>query len=97
MPWRKYHTIWFVMAFGWVALYVVRMGISPVLGMIMEEFHISYATAGSLFSAIFLSYTLMQVPSGYLFPKGCGTEVVRGRQCTDLGAFDVRHGLCGGD
>ena len=66
MPWRKYHTIWFVMAFGWAALYMVRMGISPVLGMIMEEFHISYATAGSLFSAIFLSYTLMQVPSGYL-------------------------------
>jgi len=54
------------MAFGWVALYVVRMGIAPVLGMIMEEFHISYAAAGSLFSAIFLSYTLMQVPSGYL-------------------------------
>lgn len=66
MAWRKYHTIWFVMAFGWVALYVVRMGISPVLGMIMEEFQISYATAGSLFSAIFLSYTFMQVPSGYL-------------------------------
>jgi len=66
VPWRKYHTIWFVMAFGWVALYVVRMGIAPVLGMIMEEFHISYAAAGSLFSAIFLSYTLMQVPSGYL-------------------------------
>lgn len=66
MPWQKYHTIWSVMAFGWVSLYVVRMGISPVLGMIMEEFHISYATAGSLFSAIFLSYTLMQVPSGYL-------------------------------
>ena len=40
VPWRKYHTIWFVMAFGWVALYVVRMGISPVLGMIMEEFHV---------------------------------------------------------
>jgi len=36
VPWRKYHTIWFVMAFGWVALYVVRMGIAPVLGMIME-------------------------------------------------------------
>jgi len=66
VAWRKYHTIWFVMAFGWVALYVVRMGISPVLGMIMEEFHISYATAGSLFSAIFISYTMMQVPSGYL-------------------------------
>jgi MFS family permease len=41
-------------------------GHSPLLGMIMEEFHISYATAGSLFSAIFYSYTIMQLPSGYL-------------------------------
>jgi MFS family permease len=42
------------------------MGISPVLGMIMEEFNISYATAGALFSTVFYSYTLMQLPSGYL-------------------------------
>ena len=54
------------MGFGWVSLYLVRMGIAPVLGMIMEEFHLSYATAGSLFSVIFLSYTLMQLPSGNL-------------------------------
>jgi MFS family permease len=54
------------MGLGWVSLYLVRMGIAPLLGMIMEEFHISYATAGSLFSAIFYSYTIMQLPSGYL-------------------------------
>ena len=66
MAWRKYHTIWTVMALGWVSLYIVRMGMTPVMGMIMKEFQISYATAGSLFSAIFISYTLMQVPSGYL-------------------------------
>jgi len=54
------------MALGWVSLYIVRMGITPVLGMIMEEFQISYATAGSLFSTIFFSYTIMQLPSGYL-------------------------------
>ena len=54
------------MGFGWISLYIVRMGIAPLLGMIMEEYNISYATAGSLFSAIFYSYTFMQLPSGYL-------------------------------
>jgi MFS family permease len=54
------------MGFGWISLYLVRMGIAPVLGMIMEEFHLSYAMAGSLFSVIFFSYTLMQIPSGNL-------------------------------
>lgn len=66
MGWQYYHTVWAIMGFGWVSLYLVRMGIAPLLGMIMEEFHISYATAGSLFSALFYSYSLMQLPSGYL-------------------------------
>lgn len=66
MSWQYYHTVWFVMGFGWVSLYLVRIGIAPIIGMIMEEFLISYATAGSLFSAIFISYTLMQLPAGYL-------------------------------
>jgi predicted MFS family arabinose efflux permease len=66
MSWQYYHTVWLVMGFGWVSLYIVRMGIAPVLGMIMVEFQISYATAGSLFSVILFSYTLMQIPAGYL-------------------------------
>lgn len=66
MSWRYYHTVWFIMGFGWVSLYLVRMGLSPLLEMIMEEFHISYAMAGTLFSALFYSYGLMQLPSGYL-------------------------------
>lgn len=54
------------MGFGWVSLYLVRMGIAPVLGMIMEEFNLSYAMAGLLFSVVLFSYTLMQLPSGNL-------------------------------
>ncbi len=54
------------MGFGWISLYLVRMGLAPLLDMIMDEFHISYAAAGSLFSTIFYSYCLMQLPSGYL-------------------------------
>jgi MFS family permease len=66
MSWQYHHTVWMVMGCGWISLFLVRMGLSPVLGMIMEEFQISYAMAGSLFSAIFYSYGLMQLPSGYL-------------------------------
>ena len=66
MSWQRYHTVWLIMGFGWISLYLVRMGIAPILGMIMEEFRLSYAMAGSLFSVIFFSYTLMQLPSGNL-------------------------------
>jgi MFS family permease len=66
MTWQYYHSVWFVMAFGWISLYLTRMGLAPLLEMIMGEFQISYATAGSLFSAIFYSYGLMQLPSGYV-------------------------------
>jgi len=78
---QYYHKVWFIMGFGWVSLYLVRMGIAPLLGLIMEEFHISYAAAGSLFSAIFYSYTLMQLPSGFL-----GDRFGR-RKIMILGAF----------
>ena len=54
------------MGFGWVSLYLLRMGMGPILHMLIEEFNISYATAGLLFSAIFCSYSAMQLPSGYL-------------------------------
>lgn len=66
MTWKYYHRVWVIMAGGWVALYLIRMGLAPLLGMIMEEFKLSHAMAGVLFSAIFYSYGLMQLPSGYL-------------------------------
>ncbi|MBI4596670.1 MAG: MFS transporter [Candidatus Tectomicrobia bacterium] len=66
MAWKYYHTVWVIMAGGWVSLYLARMGLAPLLGLIMEEFKLSHAMAGVLFSAIFYSYGLMQLPSGYL-------------------------------
>jgi MFS family permease len=54
------------MGTGWISLYLGRMGLAPLLDMIMAEFQISHAAAGTLFSAIFYSYGLMQLPSGYL-------------------------------
>ena len=49
-----------------MSLYMVRVGMSPILVPIMEEFHLNYAQAGFLSSAVFWAYTSMQIPSGYM-------------------------------
>lgn len=49
-----------------MSLYMVRVGMSPLLVPIMKEFHLSYADAGLLSSAVFWAYTFMQIPSGYM-------------------------------
>lgn len=61
-----HHKVWGVLMLGWVSLYMARIGMTPVLKPIMEEFHLSYAQAGLLASAVFWAYTLMQMPSGFL-------------------------------
>ncbi|MDP2726059.1 MAG: MFS transporter, partial [Dehalococcoidia bacterium] len=63
---QYYHKIWLVMIFGWVTNYMVRSGLSPVLIPIMDEFGLSHAQAGFLASALFYTYTMMQLPSGHL-------------------------------
>lgn len=45
---------------------MVRVGMSPLLVPIMNEFDLSYAQAGLLSSAVFWAYTSMQIPSGYM-------------------------------
>jgi MFS family permease len=66
MYWQSYHTVWLVMGFGWVSLYLVRGCMAPLLTVLMKEFNISHAVAGTLFSVAFYSYGFMQIPSGYL-------------------------------
>ena len=64
MRWQYYHTVWTIMVFGWVANYMVRSGLSPVLIPIREEFGLTYAEAGLIGSALFYAYV------GILFPAG---------------------------
>ncbi|MFQ6043424.1 MAG: MFS transporter [Candidatus Poribacteria bacterium] len=66
MKWRYYHTVWSVLVFGWVTNYMIRIGFSPVLSPIMEEFNITHADAGLLATAFFIAYAVMQFPSGHL-------------------------------
>lgn len=66
MKWEKYHTVWAVLIFGWVANYMVRSSLSPLLIPILQEFKLTYAQAGILATAFFYAYTFMQLPAGHL-------------------------------
>ncbi|MBI4531702.1 MAG: MFS transporter [Candidatus Latescibacteria bacterium] len=66
MTWQRYHTVWVVLLFGWVANYMARIGLSPALTPIREEFRLSYSQAGLLATAFFYAYALMQFPAGHL-------------------------------
>ena len=61
-----YRRVWGVLLLGWLSLYMVRVGMSPLLAPIMKEFHLSYSQAGLLSSVVFWAYTAMQLPSGFL-------------------------------
>lgn len=64
-----YHKVWGVFLLGWLSLYMVRVGLSPLLIPIMHEFHLTYSQAGVLSGAVFWAYAAMQIPSGYLGDK----------------------------
>jgi MFS family permease len=64
--WQYYHTVWAIMVFGWVANYMVRSGLSPVLIPIREEFGLTYAEAGLIGSALFYAYVGILFPAGYI-------------------------------
>jgi len=66
MKWKKYHTVWAIMIFGWVSNYMVRSSLSPLLIPILQEFKLTYAQAGILATAFFYAYTFMQLPAGHL-------------------------------
>jgi len=66
MPLQYCYQVWSILFWGWVTLYLVRVGLSPALVPIMEEFQLSHSQAGALATAIFWAYTFLQVPAGHL-------------------------------
>lgn len=73
--WQYYHQVWLVMILGWIANYMVRAGLSPVLVPIREEFGLTYAEAGLIASALFWAYAATLFPAGYLGDR-IGRKVV---------------------
>jgi MFS family permease len=64
--WQYYHTVWLVIVAAWTTSYMVRLGFSPALVSLKEEFSLSYTEVGMLASAFFYAYTFTQLPAGVL-------------------------------
>ncbi len=64
--WITTVTIFF---FGWIFIYAGRMVFSPVMPEVAKSFGLDLATVGGIMSLFYLTYTLLQVPSGILGDK----------------------------
>ena len=58
--------VWVLLVYAWVANYLIRMALSPLLPPIMAELSLSYTKAGVLATAFFYAYMAMQLPAGLL-------------------------------
>jgi len=62
--WKRWHTVVALSFGGWVTLYAGRAVLSPVLATIGREWALDEAQLGLIGSIFFLSYAVMQVPTG---------------------------------
>lgn len=58
--------VWALVVYAWVANYLIRMALPPLLPLIMAELSLSYTKAGLLATAFFYAYMAMQLPAGLL-------------------------------
>jgi MFS family permease len=63
---------WTMVILLWLAVlinYIDRGGLSVIAVPLMKEFHLSPTATGTLLSSFFWSYSLMQIPAGYLIDR----------------------------
>lgn len=61
---------------GWVFMYADRTILSPVQGVIRDEFALTNAEVGLISSVFFIVYTAVQIPSGLLGDKWGRTKLI---------------------
>ena len=66
MPIPFYSVIWGILVYTWICNYLIRMALSSLLPPIIEEFGLSYTSAGFLSTGFFYAYLAMQLPAGVL-------------------------------
>jgi MFS family permease len=66
MPIPFYSVIWGILVYTWVCNYLIRLALSSLLPPIIQEFGLSYTSAGFLSTGFFYAYLAMQLPAGVL-------------------------------
>lgn len=70
-PWQvperwRVHLIVATLALGWAVLYIDRSILFPLLPVIADDFNLSDTQRGAISSVYFITYVIMQIPSGVL-------------------------------
>lgn len=66
------HKRWLVLGASWIVFFVAfldRVNISVAMPLIAKEFSLTPQESGYIFSAFFITYTLLQIPGGFLSDK----------------------------
>lgn len=82
---------------GWIFIYADRMILNPVQVLIRTDFNLTNAEVGLISSLFFMTYTLLQVPSGILGDKLGKAKVIAfgitlGLVASSYIAFDMNGG-----
>ncbi len=64
--WSYSHTVLALCWFGWIAIYLCRSILAPILPVVSGELGLSHAQAGMLETAYLLGYIVIKMPAGVL-------------------------------
>jgi MFS family permease len=64
--WSYSHTVLALCWFGWIAIYLCRSVLAPILPVVSGELGLSHAQAGMLETAYLLGYIVIKMPAGVL-------------------------------
>lgn len=62
--WNYSYTVLLLCWFGWVAIYLCRSVLAPILPVLVEELSMTHAQGGMLETAYLIGYIFMKVPAG---------------------------------
>ena len=64
--WSYSHTVLALCWFGWIAIYLCRSVLAPILPVVSTELGLSHAQSGMLETAYLLGYIVIKMPAGVL-------------------------------
>ncbi|MDN6578056.1 MAG: MFS transporter, partial [Lactiplantibacillus plantarum] len=70
--WMKVVLLFFI---GWILIYATRTIFNPIMGVVGDEFGLSNTQLGLANSVFFLTYAILQIPSGMIGDK-IGRKIV---------------------
>ncbi|MDH5792835.1 MAG: MFS transporter, partial [Candidatus Bathyarchaeota archaeon] len=62
--WDYGYTVLLLCWFGWIAIYLCRSVLAPVLPVISGEFGMTHAQGGMLETAYLIGYVVVKIPAG---------------------------------